>query len=390
MLITHAIRSLDPRFGGPGVVAVNLAAAQAAAGATTRIVTDREKCPPETIAGMTFGVPGFDAVGVLQGPDADHLGPFLRPRSRRFLRSIAAESDFVWLHGMWEPQLRVLAEECRRAGTPYSVVPHGMLDPWRLARKKLKKRIALALGHRAMLEGAAFVHALNADESRFIVRVAPRARCEVVPNGISVEALDRPASADARARFRARIGVDDARPIALFLSRVHAMKGVDMLGRILKAAHAHAPEALLVIVGPDEGGLDALVADLRGAGVESATRILGPLYSQDKLDALAGCDVFVLPSRSEGFSMSILEAMAVPRAVAITEDCHFPEVAQAGAGAVEPIDPAAIGDALGRLLANPAARTQAAAAGAALVRSRFTWPAIATRTLELIAARARR
>lgn len=390
MLITHAIRSLDPKYGGPGVVAVHLAAAQAAEGLAVEIVTDRETCDGATVGRMTFGVPGFDRVRIREGPDAEHLGPILRPRARRFLAETAARSGFVWLHGMWEPQLRVLAAECARVGTPYAVVPHGMLDPWRLARKRLKKRIALALGHRAMLERAAFVHALNADEAEFVTRVAPRARVEVVPNGIPPRAHDAAADAAARARFRARLGIGDGTPVALFLSRLHEMKGVDMLGRILRDARDAAPDALLAIVGPDEGGRDALVADLRAAGVERAAQILGPLYAQDKLDALAGCDVFILPSRSEGFSMSILEAMSVPRAVVITRDCHFPEVEAAGAGAVTATDAGELGRALGRLLADRASRDRAAAAGAALVRERYTWPSIARRTLDLIASHARR
>ena len=58
----------------------------------------------------------------------------------------------------------------------------------------------------------------------------------------------------------------------------------------------------------------------------------GMLDSSMKWSALAAAECFVLPSFSEGLSMSVLEAMGAGVPVLITYACHMPEVTAAGAG----------------------------------------------------------
>jgi glycosyltransferase involved in cell wall biosynthesis len=109
--------------------------------------------------------------------------------------------------------------------------------------------------------------------------------------------------------------------------------------------------------------------------------LVGPLYGDRKHAALRSAACFCLPSRQEGFSIAILEAMACRNPVVISDACHFPEVAEFGAGHVVALDPKELAAALRNVLEDPEARQRMGAAGFRLVQSRYTWPKIAERSV---------
>ena len=80
--------------------------------------------------------------------------------------------------------------------------------------------------------------------------------------------------------------------------------------------------------------------------------------------------------------MAVLEALACGVPAVLSEYCHFPEIASAGAGYVVPLGTDALAAALEKLLTDPQSARQMGAAGAALVRERYTWPRIAEVSIE--------
>ena len=72
------------------------------------------------------------------------------------LRSLVPRSTIVHIHGMWSPLLWRSANLARNFRVPYAITPHGMLDPWCLRQKSLKKRVALAVGWRRILDARCF------------------------------------------------------------------------------------------------------------------------------------------------------------------------------------------------------------------------------------------
>jgi glycosyltransferase involved in cell wall biosynthesis len=253
-----------------------------------------------------------------------------------------------------------------------------MLDPWCLSQKKWKKRLALVLGFRRMLNRAAGLHVLNADERDLLTPLGLTTPCEVIPNGIFLTEFDPPP--DPRL-FRDRRPGPGERPFVLFLSRLHYKKGLDLLAEAFAKIAPRHPDVDLVVAGPDGGAEADFRERVAAAGLNSRVWLTGPLYGPEKLSALAAARVFCLPSRQEGFSMAILEALACRLPVVITKDCHFPEVADVGAGRVTPLSADAVADALNGLLSDPAERESASQAGRALVEGRFTWPRIAEQTV---------
>ena len=211
--ILHVVPWLEASVGGPPVVAQALAAAQARAGHEVRLASYAPAARP---GGVPGGVPypgrevnGTelpDLFGLPAVPHAEKLRVHLLPHpgrlrrafgwgARRWFERELPPPDVTHLHGMWVPPL-LAAAAARGRGGKYVVVPHGMLDPWSLAQKRLKKRVAMALAFRRYLDGAAFLHALNADEADLIRPLGLRCPVEVIPNGVfpeQVADLPRPA-----------------------------------------------------------------------------------------------------------------------------------------------------------------------------------------------------
>src|SRR5439155_13066932 len=155
----------------------------------------------------------------------------------------------VHLHGIWDPLLFATARAARAVNRPYLVAPHGMLDPWSLRQKRWKKRLALALGWRAMLDRAAALHLLNADEKALIAELGIQAPGVVIPNGVNPDEFDPPPPPDL---FRRRLLALGDRPYVLFLGRLHYKKGLDYLADAFRILAARAADAPLVVAGPDE------------------------------------------------------------------------------------------------------------------------------------------
>ena len=254
-----------------------------------------------------------------------------------------------------------------------------MLDPWSLSQKRWKKRLALALGWRTVLNRAAALHLLNEDESRLVAGLGLTAPVEIIPIGVPLEEIDQGRPGAFAARHPALAG----HPYVLFVSRLHFKKGLDYLADAFRLVADRHPDARLVVVGPDGGARADFEGRVKAAGLSGRVHVLGPVSTRDKWDALAGAACFCLPSRQEGFSMAILEALAARVPAVISEACHFPEVGEHGAGEVVPLDAAAVAAALDRALSDPDRRREMGAAGRRLVEERYTWARVAETSLDV-------
>jgi glycosyltransferase involved in cell wall biosynthesis len=170
--------------------------------------------------------------------------------------------------------------------------------------------------------------------------------------------------------------------VILFLGRIHPKKGLDILaeafGKIIRKQH----NASLLIVGPDSDSYRSKIEKiLAREGVLDKAIFTGTLTGNHKLAALSRADIFVLPSHSEGFSMSILEAMGCGLPVVITKQCHFPEVEQMQAGKIIDGDATELSEIIMELLNNPQLCRKMGKAGQKLVRDKYTWDEVADKMI---------
>jgi glycosyltransferase involved in cell wall biosynthesis len=111
--------------------------------------------------------------------------------------------------------------------------------------------------------------------------------------------------------------------------------------------------------------------------LDESVTFAGALFDSQKESALAAAELFVLPSRSEGQSVALLEAMAAGLPVVVTPPANYPDVEIAEAGLVSRLDPASLAAAIGALLSDSDRAAKMGLAGQYLVRQHFTWPTVA-------------
>jgi len=139
---------------------------------------------------------------------------------------------------------------------------------------------------------------------------------------------------------------------------------------LLKAATL-VPQATFVIAG--EGPLrESLEAQAKQLGIDGRVKFLG--HREDIQDLLAICDVFVLPSLSEGLPVSVLEAMAASKPVVASAVGGNKEVVIHGETGllVPPADPTALATAIQSILSDPGFAARLAAAGNERVQKQFS------------------
>lgn len=182
-------------------------------------------------------------------------------------------------------------------------------------------------------------------------------------------------------------GVEPARPLPprapdgrfeiLFVGRVDSpIKGFDLL-RAAFAAARRENWRLTVI-----GRISAETKASLEAEFGTAVRVLGPVAEERLEQAYAGADLFVMPSRYEGFGMPYIEAMRYGCAVVGTAVGGVPEVVPEGTGIlVPPEDVPALASALTTLADDAALRARLGEAGRGWAQ-RFLWPAIIDRLEE--------
>jgi glycosyltransferase involved in cell wall biosynthesis len=378
MRILHVISTLDPSAGGPPIVAQRLSAAEAEAGHDVRILSYDSPSSRDRINGLFQECPGGAKITQQALAPPGKVERILGIAARRAIEGVIADVQLVHVHGIWEALLKVACDVAHQRQIPYVITPHGMLDPWSLRQKRWKKRLALFMGYRRMLERAAFLHVLNEDEKRLLVPLGLRCPIEIVPNGIFAEEVR---TLPSPGTFYGKYPELHEHPFIFFMARLHHKKGLDYLANAFAIAVRRLPHIRLVVAGPDFGEklpFERLVADL---GVASRVHVLPPIFGPEKFAALVDSSCFCLPSRQEGFSVAILEAMACGVPVVISDACHFPEVERAGAGRVVSLDEEKIADALVEVLANQELRRDMGRRGRELALTQYTWPEIAQRML---------
>lgn len=288
----------------------------------------------------------------------------------------AANFDLMHLHSVFLWPTWAAARAAQKNKVPYLVSPRGMLVPDLIAKKnKRLKMFWINRIEKKSLERATAVHFTSGIEAEEAAKFGIRYRkIFVVPNGYG-SVFDESAAPKNSISEAEAVRAGAAGPYLLFLGRIHWKKGLD---RLIKAM-AHVSEVRLVIAGnDDENYRPALQSLAWEAKVNDRILFMGPAYGAAKATLIKNAKLFVLPSYSENFGNSVLEAMAVGRPVAVTPEVGLSEaITAAGAGLVTEGDAETLGKNMKQLLSDPAKLERMGEAGRALVREKYSWDGIA-------------
>jgi glycosyltransferase involved in cell wall biosynthesis len=294
------------------------------------------------------------------------------PETRRLRRLISAtQPDVVHLHSAKAGLAGRLAV---RGSRPTLFQPHGW--SWLAARGATAcgalawERLATRWTHLLVCVGDGEVAA---------ARRRRVGTCHVViRNGVDLTNF-RPCDARTRVDARDQLGIDRDAPLAVCLGRVTRQKGQDVLLASWPQVRSRCPAAQLCIVGDGEA-LPALRA-CAPPGVHFRPPVRDPRHWY------AAADVIVLPSRWEGLSLTLLEALASGCSVVVADIPGLAEAVTTGAGARVPAgDAQALSSALARRLTEPhlrAAEGRVAARAARAFDVRRTHDQLATVTAAL-------
>lgn len=283
--------------------------------------------------------------------------------------------DLIHDSGLWLPHNHALAREANRRRISRVVSTRGMLDPWAVAHKRFKKRIAWHLYQKRDLEAADALHVTSEAEAIGVAREIGSAEIWQMPNGVDLPPLSELVFQSERVHRK-----------AVFIGRLHPVKGLPVL---LDAWARSRPENWeLVIAGPDEGGHRSVLEDkIRRLGLTDRVFLVGEVAGAQKTELLRSSDLFVLPSQSESFGIVVAEALAHGLPVLTTENVPWPQLEEHKCGWRVKLDSVELGDALSRTCALPrGAMKEAGLRGRELVESKFSWSAIAEGFLSHYAA----
>ena len=346
--------SLLPDYGGPAFSVSRLAVALADAGVEVGLwASDRS-------AANTPLVPATSPVRRLTGTDSEVLNRFGQP-------------DILHDNGIWLLHNHRFAAFAEKHGIPRVVSTRGMLEPWAISHKGLKKKIAWRLYQRRDLKQALRHIATGEAEAQSLQDLGLGVPIAIVPNGVDVPD-ERLCSIASESEKACRNGRERT---ALFLGRIYPIKGLPML---IEAWARVRPDGWhLRIAGPDEAGHQKQVERaVSAAGLGEVVSFTGPIEPQMKTPAFLDADLFILPTHSESFGMVVAEALAHSLPVLTTTAAPWSILRERGCGWSVDATVDGIADGLRQAtrLDSDTLRSMGAK-GRALVSAKFSWKHVA-------------
>jgi D-inositol-3-phosphate glycosyltransferase len=357
--ILLACHYFEPHVGGIENVVASEARELAAAGHEVTVLTSAVGARP----GSSMHPDGFCVVRVAAWNLAeDRFGapfplcaPSLWLRALRLVRA----ADVVHVHEVLYLPSWAAALACALARKPYLLTQHVQVVAHDRSLVRTAQMLVYRTIGRAIFRGASRVAVLNDGVVDFVLAQGVAAdRVFILPNGVDVERF-RPPSGDERAAVRERFGLPPGRVLAVFVGRFVPKKGFD------RALAATSDDYTIVFVGgdpPPEAAGDARAI------------FLGQLSRDDLAEVYRACDLFLLPSESEGFPLTAQEAMASSLPIVITDDPGYAPYALDRAH-VGWLDGSArqLSSLMHELAADPGRRAAMARYALEYARTRFLW-----------------
>jgi len=296
-------------------------------------------------------------------------GEYIAPLGRmKFIKGF----DVVHNFGIWTPFNHSICAAANKAGVPHIYSPMGMLEPWALGQKKIKKQLGWLVYQRSDLESSAAIHVTSTLEAEHVMELGVRVPIAVIPHGM-----------DIPARLPSRENREGITRTVLFLSRIHPKKG---LLELVEAWSMLRPSGWkVVIAGPDAEGYGAVVSEvIAHHRLQDCISIVGPVFGENKSKLYYSADLFVLPTHSENFGLVIPEALSYGVPVITTTGAPWHELQDTNSGWwIQPTVPALV-QVLEEAISMSSSQLRVMGLnGRQLVEKKYGWQAIIQKHIEL-------
>ena len=282
--------------------------------------------------------------------------------------------DIMHIHGLWSSLLHKAAQYARRNNIPVVWSTHGMTAPWSMRHKWWKKVPAWVLYQKRDLRSAAAIHCTTEMEVEWNKSLGFR-NCFITPLGTRLPSQHQASTSNHRH------STTNTRTL-LFVGRIYPVKGLMNLikawGMVKACRREEVKDWKLRIVGPDQAGhraeLEKLVRDL---DLNDSIKFPGPKFGDELEDEYEKCDCLVLPSFTENFGATIVDALSHGKPCIASTYTPWQELSSRGCGWWVSNEPAKLASAIGEMIVMPnAERREMGERGRRLVEEKYTWDAV--------------
>ena len=298
--------------------------------------------------------------------------------------------DIIHIHEHRQTLAIFASYFARKNNIPYVVQAHGSVLPF-FQKEGLKNIFDKVFGFK-ILHNASCVFALTeVEKEQYLKMGVDEDKIEIVPLGIN---LDEYENLPDYGKFRSKFNIGENDKLILFVGRIHEIKGLGLLidsfnDLINQHNENHSLEDIssssikLAIVGPDDGYLVKLEDKIKEYSLEDNVIITGPLYKEEKQEALVDCDLFVMPSKYESFTTSGLEAMACSKPLVLTKNNHIHDWVDGNVGLACEENKDSLREAIEKVLFDEDLALIFARNGQKLIKEKYNWDIINDQILEI-------
>lgn len=314
--VIHSVNNVGKHSYGLGQIAVSLAKNQFSLGLENTIYTFGTN---EDIYWASqnhkYDIERFQIIN--NGDKISNIIKSFQPNSYKNVSPIG----LIHQHGIWGDNSFITLFLKKKYNVKSVVSVHGSLTKLALKKSKLKKRLALMSYEGYNLKTASALHATSMYEIDDYRGLGLKNPIAYIDNGIDKRELSIKGTASV---FIEKYNLPINKRRLLYLSRITPKKGLDMLLYAIKEIENSFKDWILVIVGNDEFNYQKTIEDLiLELNLSDKVFIIEPQFGDDKYNAFASADFFILPSYSEGAPMVVLDSLASGTPVITTKSSSW-------------------------------------------------------------------
>ncbi|PZO35364.1 MAG: glycosyl transferase family 1 [Pseudanabaena frigida] len=292
-----------------------------------------------------------------------------------------AEYDLVHVHAIFSYVSTIAMAISRIKNIPYINRPLGQLCEWSLQQSPLRKQIYLNAIERSNLLHSKSLHFTAQQEKEEFHQLGLNIPNFILPHGVHISTP----IPNAQGKVREIIQIPDRCPIILFMSRIHAKKGLEYLIPALGKLREY--NFAFIIAGSGESDyVNEIEELLKTHGIDDRTHLIGFVKGETKNLYLQGVDLFALTSHSENFGIAAIEALASGTPIFITDGVAIaPMVQEQAIGYVTKLDIEAIATTLQEFFDYPQIAKQKGDRATQHIAEHYTWAKIACNLIAIYA-----
>ena len=299
---------------------------------------------------------------------------------------VFCQCDLIHIHGLWSGLLHKAANFACENNIPVIWSTHGMTAPWSMHHKWWKKLPAWQLYQKRDLKRAVAIHCTTEQEVEWNKSLG-FSNCFIAPLGTHLPKIKQFHSTATANNYT-----------LLFVGRIYPVKGLVNLIKAWKLVQSHPsnsqdstipfyryrsnlplnPQWKLRIVGPDQAGhqgeLESLVREL---GLADSVEFPGPKFGDELNSEYDNCDCLILPSFTENFGATIVDALAHGKPCIASTFTPWRELQERGCGWWVSNEPEQLAVAIREMSSlDDTARREMGSRGCELVEKKYTWDAV--------------